>query len=189
MAKAEPEQSIAKAADALFLREKRLTPAQKGTALHTFIEHLSFDESVDLQGFAQYLTEKNILTQAEKNALHFEWIERFRQSGLFKEIAHAAEVHQEQSFLTEIPARSLYPSAETNDTIMIQGTIDCWFESGGKIKIVDFKTDRYSDPQEMLERYRGQLELYRYALEKTLHKRADECLLYLFYRGDVVSVK
>ena len=189
LAKAEPEQSIAKAADALFLREKRLTPAQKGTALHTFIEHLSFDESVDLQGFAQYLTEKNILTQAEKNALHFEWIERFRQSGLFKEIAHAAEVHQEQSFLTEIPARSLYPSAETNDTIMIQGTIDCWFESGGKIKIVDFKTDRYSDPQEMLERYRGQLELYRYALEKTLHKRADECLLYLFYRGDVVSVK
>lgn len=188
LAKTESDPSLPRIEDALFLREKKLTPAQKGTALHTFIEHMGFDKAVDLQSLAQYLTDKNILTQAEKNTLNFEMIERFRKSRLFQEIADAESIHQEQSFLTELPAKALYPAAETDDSIMIQGTIDCWFESDGKIKIVDFKTDRYSNPQEILERYRGQLELYRYALEKLLDRKIDECLLYLFYGGDVVKI-
>ena len=43
--------------------------------------------------------------------------------------------------------------------------------------IVDFKTDRINDMQELKARYSGQLTLYRRALEK-IFPAVGECILY-----------
>ena len=55
------------------------------------------------------------------------------------------------------------------------------FEEAGGLVLVDYKTDRIADPDALWERYREQLDLYRFALEQCTGKRVRECLLYSFY--------
>ena len=52
--------------------------------------------------------------------------------------------------------------------MLLQGVIDCWFETEEGITLVDFKTDRVSaqTARERSQRYQGQLAAYAYALEQ-----------------------
>jgi ATP-dependent helicase/nuclease subunit A len=47
--------------------------------------------------------------------------------------------------------------------------------------LVDYKTDRVNDENELLERYKKQLTFYKYAIEKTLKMPVKEVMLYSFY--------
>ena len=47
--------------------------------------------------------------------------------------------------------------------------------------LVDYKTDRVKDENELLERYKKQLTFYKYAIEKTLKMPVKEAMLYSFY--------
>lgn len=65
--------------------------------------------------------------------------------------------------------------------VMIQGTIDAWFLEGDEIVLVDYKTDRVRDGEELLGRYRRQLEWYALALTKASHRKIREACLYSLY--------
>lgn len=74
--------------------------------------------------------------------------------------------------------------AETRDPdrlVMVQGAVDAWFVEGDEIVIVDYKTDRVKNGEELLNRYRRQIEWYALALSKTSHKRIREVCLYSLY--------
>lgn len=62
------------------------------------------------------------------------------------------------------------------------------FEEDGRLVIVDYKTDRVKTPEELIERYRDQLNIYAYALRQTLEKPVAECLLYSFALGREIPV-
>ena len=55
------------------------------------------------------------------------------------------------------------------EEILLQGVVDCCFETAAGLTVVDFKTDRVRTPEEIAERtqhYRPQLEAYSRALER-----------------------
>jgi ATP-dependent helicase/nuclease subunit A len=57
-----------------------------------------------------------------------------------------------------------------------------------RVQIIDFKTDAVEKPEELKERYAGQMRAYRAALEK-IHVGAEiECLLLSVRHGELVSV-
>lgn len=90
------------------------------------------------------------------------------------------------------------------DKILLQGTIDCWFEDeNGDVCIIDYKTDRYKNDdedgikkfcEEKAAEYSVQLDLYAMALEKALDDgtRMSAAVkgryLYLFDVGKFVRV-
>ncbi|MDO5396816.1 MAG: UvrD-helicase domain-containing protein [bacterium] len=94
----------------------------------------------------------------------------------------------------------------SDDKILLQGTIDCWFKDGnGDVYIIDYKTDRYKGGyddedgisrfcSEKAEEYSVQLDLYARALEKALDdgERIDSKVkgkyLYLFAVDRFVKV-
>ena len=71
---------------------------------------------------------------------------------------------------------------------MVQGIADCLFEENGRMVIVDYKTDRVQEAQELCDRYRQQLLWYAYALRQIRGAEVAECLLYSFALGETVSV-
>ena len=80
---------------------------------------------------------------------------------------------------------------------LIKDTINhgCWgdcsmeFEENGEIVLVDYKTDRYSagKTQDIIDKYRVQLNAYANAIEKITKKRVKSKYLYLFFHNDVVE--
>lgn len=52
------------------------------------------------------------------------------------------------------------------DEILVNGIIDCFFIENNSGVLIDYKSDRIYDEEDLKARYRIQLELYRTALER-----------------------
>ena len=87
-----------------------------------------------------------------------------------------------------ISARELDSALPENEILLIQGIIDCAFEEDGTMVLLDYKTDRVRDGEELAARYRDQLELYRIALEETLGLPVSEVSLWSFALGDTIRL-
>ena len=80
-----------------------------------------------------------------------------------------------------------------NETVLIQGVIDCYFEEKDRIVLLDYKTDYIpSAGKDVIEgiikdRYHMQMEYYAKALEKILGRKVEEKYIYLFWNGQLVQ--
>ena len=55
-----------------------------------------------------------------------------------------------------------------------------FFEEEGELVVVDYKTDRVSNENELKERYHSQLEYYAEALARLTGKKVKEKVIYSF---------
>ena len=79
-------------------------------------------------------------------------------------------------------------SIESEEIVLVQGIIDAYFEEEDGFVLVDYKTDRADDVNELIEKYRVQLAYYQKALEKVTGKPVKERKIYSFYLGKEVSI-
>lgn len=66
--------------------------------------------------------------------------------------------------------------------------VDCLFEEDGKLFIVDFKTDRVKNMDQLREKYAAQLELYALAVARTLECQVGGKILYSLHLGEEIAV-
>jgi ATP-dependent helicase/nuclease subunit A len=103
-------------------------------------------------------------------------------------------IHRETAFNIAIRCSEVYkdlPEEITGgETMLLQGVIDCWLETGDGILLLDYKTDFVPEGGSNIikERYRVQIDYYTMALERVTGKKVTEKYLYLFYNGELVSV-
>ena len=73
---------------------------------------------------------------------------------------------------------------------MLRGIIDLYFEEDDGLVILDYKTDWVNDynKNEIVKRYKKQLELYAEALSKLTGKKVKEKYLYLFNIDEQVRI-
>jgi ATP-dependent exoDNAse (exonuclease V) beta subunit len=78
----------------------------------------------------------------------------------------------------------------TSGAVIVQGTIDAYFEEEGRLVLVDYKSDRIEPGREgdLLRRYSGQIRLYAEALEGFSGKKIGEMLLYSLPLGKAILV-
>ena len=72
--------------------------------------------------------------------------------------------------------------------MIIQGIIDVCFIENEQYVIMDYKTDRVQNLEELKERYAKQLECYKLALEKITGKDVSEMIIYSVHLGDEISI-
>ena len=83
------------------------------------------------------------------------------------------------------------PAAAEGEKILLQGVVDCCFETDDGLTVVDFKTDQVFTPEETQQRamqYRPQLEAYSRALEQVLERKVVRRVLYFLRSGETVEV-
>ena len=88
-------------------------------------------------------------------------------------------------------ARDYDPAAAEGETILLQGVVDCCFETPEGLTVVDFKTDHVFTAPEVRQRaehYRPQLEAYSRALERVLEKPVTLRTLYFLAAGETVDI-
>ena len=72
--------------------------------------------------------------------------------------------------------------------MLIQGIIDVYFVEDGEIVVADYKTDRADSGQELVKKYRKQLDYYAHALEELTGKRVKEKIIYSFGLKEEISL-
>ena len=166
-------------------KDKKLTAAEKGTAMHTVMEHLDIktietkEHVIDL---VKFLKQGNLLNRKQADSIDIDKIFNFVASELGQRMKNAAKVEKEVHFVLEIAAAHSYLPNINEGTLMVHGIIDCYFVEDGRIILVDYKSDYVgkSDLEEVKQRYKIQLDIYKQALESSLGLEVGQVLLYLF---------
>lgn len=186
------ERAFVAAARPSFLGAAGLTPAERGTALHTFMQFARYDRAAaDPATEITRLVGQGFLTRQQGAALPLPKIRRFFSGDLYRRMQAAPVLLREQRFTVELPAtvfRDDLPDGAADETVVVQGIADCVFEEGGGLVIVDYKTDHIKAEEELVRRYAPQLAVYAYALTRTLERPVAECLLYSFALGRTVRL-
>lgn len=173
-----------------FMEERSLTAAERGTVAHTLMQHVPLDGPVTVEVLkmtVQHLADVRILTQRQAEAADLEAVKRFFEDDLGVRLLKADRVMREVPFSCTFPAARVYPSAGAavrGEPILIQGVIDCLFQEGEKLVLLDYKTDRVHDGDwdKAAEKHRFQLELYAEAVGMIAGREVDECHL-VFMNG------
>ena len=74
------------------------------------------------------------------------------------------------------------------EKVILQGIIDAFIMEEEGIILVDYKTDRVKDGEELRNRYQKQIDLYSEALEQILGKKVKRRALYSFSLGEEVDL-
>ena len=74
------------------------------------------------------------------------------------------------------------------EKVILQGIIDAFIMEEEGIILVDYKTDRVKDGEELRNRYQKQIDLYSKALEQILGKKVKRRVLYSFSLGEEVDL-
>ena len=170
-----------------------LTPAQKGTALHLVMQYIDFEKAGTVEGVAaeiSRLVEQQFLTPQQGEAADPAPIAAFFQSELGRELMASVSLRREFKFSILVPARQYIPTAPEGEEVLLQGVVDCYFETLEGITVVDFKTDRVTDKtlRERAENYRPQLEAYSNALAEITGKPVVRRALWFFHLGRAVEL-
>ncbi|WP_336761959.1 helicase-exonuclease AddAB subunit AddA [Paenibacillus sp. USHLN196] len=201
-----------------FMGEKQLTGAERGNVYHTLMQHLPIDgtaiDSQLIEHTIERLVELQILLSHHAEAIEPEELVGFFDTEPGKELLHAEWVKREIPFVYGLPAHqspvewlhervvnsdmqmldedSKMQATIENETVLVQGIIDCLYEVDGELVLLDYKTDRVLEHRggldELTKNYRFQLDLYGRAIEDILGRKVDRKWLYFFDGGHAVKL-
>lgn len=110
---------------------------------------------------------------------------KFTKSKIWQELKSAKEIYKEKPFYIHIDAKDVYHE-ETEEKILVQGIIDLYYiNKNNELVLVDYKTDFVEDnnENELICKYKSQLDLYRTALENALNRKANKIFIYSTWLG------
>ena len=173
-------------------KEDKLTNAEKGTLVHLCMQHLNEKVEYNLEKIKELVEElerKEIITLKEKENINLYKILEFTKSNIWKEMKKAKKVYKERPFFINIPAKEIYKE-EIEEKILIQGIIDLYYiNENDEIILVDYKTDyvERGKEQELIEKYKKQLDLYCKAIEEANKKQVSKIYIYSVYLGKEIE--
>jgi len=175
-----------------FLGEVKLTGAERGNAMHRFMQFSDYDLARDnLAGEIARMQDRGFLSRAEAESLNRMRLRKFFAGSLARRIFASKKVLRELKFTAECGRDILGDIIEGIDeeaAVVLQGVADCvFFEEEGAV-IVDYKTDWTETREELARRYENQLRLYRIILSRSLDAPVKQCLLYSFHFGCEIEV-
>ena len=169
-----------------------MTPAERGTCLHKFMQYADFAlAEEDAETEKQRLVDRGFLLPDEAAVIDPEQVRAFFASSIAERMKKSPRVLREHKFAILLPAGQFDDSltgTDAKEEVLIQGIIDCAFEEAGSMILLDYKTDRVTNGEELADRYRDQLDLYRVALEETLGLPVREVSLWSFHLGEEVRL-
>lgn len=155
-----------------FMSEQVESGTGYGTLVHTTLQKLDFN-NLNVESIVSQLTNEKKIQKSIINKIN-----RFCNTNLFNEIRSAKKVFRETSFNLNLTAKEVY-GIDSDETIMIQGIIDLYFiNNDDEIILVDYKTDSVQSGDELIKRYKPQLDYYKRALEDITKKKVKKTIIY-----------
>ena len=165
--------------------------ARRGTAIHLFMQCADYAGAAkSAAGELERLVHGGYLSKADAEEVDLRKITGLFESEFGQRILRAPQVLREYDFIDALPAGALgeLPPELADERIMIQGIADCiLLEEDGAV-LIDYKSDRVREPQELIDRYTPQLKLYKQALDKQLDRKIKSCMLYSFHLSRTIEL-
>ena len=166
-----------------FSTKKKVTGAEIGSATHELMQRIDLSQQPTLASLTETLKQvQTSLAVRDKNNLSK--ILAFFDTPLGQEIlANTGHLYREQPF------SMLKRDQKSQEDFVVRGILDGYLLYEDRIILFDYKTDRYDEPSQLIDRYRGQLALYGEALSRAYSIENIEKYLILLGKDEVQVVK
>ena len=173
-----------------------MTGAERGTAAHTALQKLDLTALKALEGDAlhaeivrqlNHMAETGALTPAMRDVVRPRMLASFFMDGPGAWLLKADTARREWMFTLKMSAREAL-GADSDEYVLVQGSIDCCFVEDEQWVLLDYKTDRTDDEEELRRRYEPQLRLYARALETLTGRPVKETLICLLRAGRTIAL-
>ena len=94
---------------------------------------------------------------------------------------------REKKFMMYLPLSEVKENAP-DEKVIVQGILDLIIYSDNGNILVDFKKSSRKK-SDLIAAYRKQLELYRFAIEKSMNIKVDKTLLYVLGRNETIEIE
>ena len=172
-----------------FLGTQQASAADKGTANHLFMQFADFEIASFLgaEAEAKRLAEKGFVTQEQLELMDFKALDKFFVSPLYDRMCKSKAVYREKRFSVE--ESDIVVGGAGKEKILVQGVIDCFFQNpDGTYTVVDYKTDRTGDKNELISRHGAQISFYCAAVQRMTGRPVTKAVIYSFSIGDEIEV-
>jgi len=166
-----------------FSTKEKVTGAEIGSATHELMQRIDLSQQPTLTSLTETL--KQVQTSpAVRDKINLSKILAFFDTALGQEIlANTDHLYREQPF------SMLKRDQKSQEDFVVRGILDGYLLYGDRIVLFDYKTDRYDEPSQLIDRYRGQLALYGEALSRAYSIENIEKYLILLGKDEVQVVK
>ena len=182
-----------------FMQKTEITAAEFGTLMHSVMQHLKLDGTLDAKNISAQIDEMitaQIFTDEQGVAVkkNIANIEKFFAGDLGKRVRAAKEIYRELPFSQKIDAGSINAGENfqnaAGEKIFIQGIIDLLFKDveTGEWILLDYKTDRNNTDEHFKHEYKEQIRLYVQAIERLTSIKISEKYLYLLNAGRLIKL-
>ena len=181
--------------------DEAVTSAQKGIAMHTFMQFCDFDRVMQngVEAEIEYLAQKRFIFESDREKMDISKLKAFFESALARKMMAAEKIFREKRFMIKLPASLFTEDTSeilTEEQILVQGVIDCaFFDENGELILVDYKTDFFSGSsnrrfvEKMLrERHGQQLGYYKLACQTLFGTLPAHTYIYAFALNDTVEI-
>lgn len=166
-----------------FSKTKKVTGAEIGSATHELMQRINLAKNPTLETLEEALEQVQVSSDV-KSKINLGKILSFFDTALGQEIlANQDKLYREQPF------SMLKRDEKSQENFVVRGILDGYLLYNDKIALFDYKTDRYENASQLVERYRGQLDLYAEALSRSYQIETVEKYLILLGKDQVEVVK
>lgn len=166
-----------------FSTKEKVTGAEIGSAIHELMQRIDLSQQPTLASLTETLKQVQA-SPAARDKINLSKILAFFDTALGQEIlANTSHLYREQPF------SMLKKDQKSKEDFVVRGILDGYLLYEDRIVLFDYKTDRYDEPSQLIDRYRGQLALYGEALSRAYSIENIEKYLILLGKDEVQVVK
>ena len=168
--------------------EEIVTGAQWGTLMHEAMQWLPVKKYTQqsMTDMLDSLRADGKFSDEERSLLSDRSLYGFFNSDLGKRLIASKRVERELPFSMLFDGNRVYPDVEKGERLFLQGIIDTAFVEDGQWILVDYKTDRVKSGDELIRRYKIQMDLYKEALETLTNMPVKASYIYSFRLHEAV---
>ena len=168
--------------------EEIVTGAQWGTLMHEAMQWLPVKKYTQksMTDMLDSLQAEGKFSDEERSLLSDRSLYGFFNSDLGRRLIASKRVERELPFSMLFDGNRVYPDVENGERLFLQGIIDTVFVEDDQWVLVDYKTDRVKSGDELIRRYKIQMDLYKEALERLTNMPVKASYIYSFRLHEAV---
>lgn len=168
--------------------EEIVTGAQWGTLMHEAMQWLPVKKYTQksMTDMLDSLQAEGKFSDEERSLLSDRSLYGFFNSDLGQRLTASKRVERELPFSMLFDGNRVYPDVENGERLFLQGIIDTVFVEDDQWVLVDYKTDRVKSGDELIRRYKIQMDLYKEALERLTNMPVKASYIYSFRLHEAV---
>lgn len=173
---------------AIAAADEVVTGAQWGTLMHEAMQWLPVKKYTQksMTDMLDSLQAEGKFSDEERSLLSDRNLYGFFNSDLGQRLIASKRVERELPFSMLFDGNRVYPDVENGERLFLQGIIDTVFVEDDQWVLVDYKTDRVKSGDELIRRYKIQMDLYKEALERLTNMPVKASYIYSFRLHEAV---